>query len=626
MARAEDKAFAQQIRAFLDVTPFPELSGKAAFRHKCLEELQAARKGQALTAGTLDPGQLAQGTADFARFSDPQSLLDAEWRMVIGLAGQVKEAGFPNLAWLLSQRPRQGTPILVAGVRYFFRRAVEEDQKLFQGLSFARLEAMGEAQEKGFACLSAALNQQGRRLEELLGDVKAVVVQTHSAVLDMQAELLRLGSLHQTGGAEVRRLLEEVLRRVRQVGMQQGEVKPQHSLSIRSEDERQAVKQLLARFRKLPADQQQQLPALLYGLGKLQIGTGDFEGAKHSFVAVAMTVNDASAQAEAHYNAYRAALEEKKWDEALTAIQQAVSLDGQRFALFPMQRYQPKRILGAGGFGTAFLCHDCYSEGEVVVKVLHATDLERNMADVFREAKLLHVFIDEAVIGVRYCDYANPVKKDRPYIVMDYFPGGSLENFVHQRGTLSAADLLVVARQVAQGMRAAHQQGVLHRDLKPANVLVRKEGKNWKVKIIDFGLGLRKLTAETTLAGTFEYAPPEQKRELRGVKQGPHSDVFAFGKTCCFALFKTTEPKRRQWSTVPGELAEMLERCTEEDLEQRYADFDPVLQVLKMPHLIDAAELQAQQEEERRRGELARLREEGETKLSRFRLGRDIVC
>ena len=61
---------------------------------------------------------------------------------------------------------------------------------------------------------------------------------------------------------------------------------------------------------------------------------------------------------------------------------------------------------------------------------------------------------------------------------MDYFPGGSLENFIQQRGTLSPEDLLVVARQIAQGMQAAHQQGILHRDLKPDNVLVRKEGKS----------------------------------------------------------------------------------------------------------------------------------------------------
>jgi hypothetical protein len=78
VARAEDRAFAQQVRAFLDATPLPEVAGKLAFRQKCLEELRAARRSKALTGGTPDARQLALRTAVFARFSDPASLLEAE--------------------------------------------------------------------------------------------------------------------------------------------------------------------------------------------------------------------------------------------------------------------------------------------------------------------------------------------------------------------------------------------------------------------------------------------------------------------------------------------------------------------------------------------------------------------
>ena len=147
----------------------------------------------------------------------------------------------------------------------------------------------------------------------------------------------------------------------------------------------------------------------------------------------------------------------------------------------------------------------------------------------------------------------------RPYIVMDYFPGGSLENFIQERGTIPPEDFIGVAVQIAQGMQSAHRQNILHRDLKPDNVLVRKDGADWKVKIIDFGLALRQQTIETSIAarsagssilgdsvaGTIKYAPPEQMGELKGVKPGPYSDVYAFGKLCCYALFKTTEPKER---------------------------------------------------------------------------------
>ncbi len=57
--------------------------------------------------------------------------------MVDGMAHELKEAGYGRLAWLLAQRPQQGDCVLVAGARYFFHRAIEEDPKLFQGLTFS---------------------------------------------------------------------------------------------------------------------------------------------------------------------------------------------------------------------------------------------------------------------------------------------------------------------------------------------------------------------------------------------------------------------------------------------------------------------------------------------------------
>jgi hypothetical protein len=113
VARAEDRAFAQQVRAYLDATPLPVLAGKTAFRQKCLQELRAARKGQTLAAGTLDPRQLAQGTADFARFTDPTRLLDAEWRVVVWVVNGLNRAGYKGLAWLLGQRPDDGTAVFI---------------------------------------------------------------------------------------------------------------------------------------------------------------------------------------------------------------------------------------------------------------------------------------------------------------------------------------------------------------------------------------------------------------------------------------------------------------------------------------------------------------------------------
>lgn len=599
-ATADERAFAEQVRLFLAGVSSNLRHAPEDFRQRCLADLNRARQAGSLSAANAPPKELVQQTARFQRFADPTGMVKGAEQVMAEVADAIAYQ-FPQLAILLRQPTPGGPPLLVAAFAYFLRREIETDAELAHGLFFDGLKQLSASQEQAFSEVSnvlATLGQNFDRVFEQLGRIEAVVVETHDRVLDLQIELQRIGSLQLTNAAEVRQIMEDVLGRVFHLGMQKGEIKPQHSFSIHNEEERRAIKELLARFRQMPASQQQQVPALLNNLGKLQMGSGDFQGAGQSFLAVAQCTRVAAAKAVAHYNAYRAALEEKKWAEALTAIHQASLLDGQRFAPFPIQRYQPKRILGAGGFGTAFLCHDANFAEEVVVKTLHAADMQRSMTDVFREARLLRKLNHPAIIGVHECEFADPLHQARPYLVMDYFAGGSLQSFIEDRGTLSPDDVVAVARQVAEGLLAAHKQDILHRDIKPDNVLVRKQGATWSVKIIDFGLALRKQTIETSVAvrsegstvlgdsvaGTIKYAPPEQMGQIKGVKPGPYSDVYAFGKMCCFALFKTTEPKDRHWKSVPEEvrtpLKEMLDQCREEELEHRLPDFSSVLQVL----------------------------------------------
>jgi WD40 repeat protein len=155
-------------------------------------------------------------------------------------------------------------------------------------------------------------------------------------------------------------------------------------------------------------------------------------------------------------------------------------------------------------------------------------------------------------------------------------------------------DLLAVGRQVAEGLGAAHGKGILHRDVKPANLLVRKDESGWNVKLIDFGLALRRdADSETvrkmaqggtlvgsSIAGTLDYGAPEQMGRLAGVSVGAYSDIYGFGKTCCLALFKTTQPLPRHWQSVPHDLALLLEQCLEEAPKQRPPDFTVVLKRL----------------------------------------------
>ena len=600
-ASGDDKGIREQVQLFLQDKNIGFEGTSADFRKQCLVELKTAKQAGLLTVpNPLAPKDVARQTASFQRYADPKGMMDGAEQVMAQIADELA-ADFPNLAKLLRQRPHGGPPLLVSAFAYFFRREVETNNELAHGLFFDGLRQLSAAQEKSFDEVNKALTSLGDQFEQVfqqLDRIETVVVETQTyavRLLDGQAELQRLGNLHLANAGDLRSLMLEVLNHVSQAGMQKGEVKPHHSFSIRSEDERAAVKQLLARFRQLPDHQQKQVPALLNGLGKLQFGSGDFGGAKQTFVAVAEEVHDAPAQAEAHFNAYRAALEERKWDDALVAIQKAASLDSQRFAPFPMQRYQPIRILGAGGFGTAFLCHDQDRNAVVVVKTLHDATLEQN---VFREAHVLKDLSHPAIIRIRAVAYCDKALKVRPYIVMDYFPGESLESRIQNDGTLKIEDLLLIARQIAHGMRFAHQKNIFHRDLKPDNVLVCKAGDSWKVKIIDFGLALRKQTIETStaarsaghtilgdsVAGTIKYAPPEQMGEMKGVKPGPYSDVYSFGKLCCYALFKTTEPIERHWNTVPEsirlDVREMLDKCRDGELQHRFPSFEPVLKVL----------------------------------------------
>jgi DNA polymerase len=143
---------------------------------------------------------------------------------------------------------------------------------------------------------------------------------------------------------------------------------------------------------------------------------------------------------------------------------------------------------------------------------------------------------------------------------------------------------------VAAGLHAAHGKGVLHRDVKPANLLLRRGDGGPEVRLIDFGLALRRTGRETMLAtsktltgssiaGTLDYAAPEQMGRL-DEPVSPASDVYGFARTCCFALFGTPQPLMRHWRGLPGGLAELLESCLEEQPRQRPQSFADVMAIL----------------------------------------------
>lgn len=589
--RAEDRAFRDQLRAFLTAVAAEVPAHDEAFRRRCLADLRAARRDGVLLSGQLGD-KTAQATASFLKFTDQTAALKVEWDLLARLAEQIHKVGYADLAELVRLRVGDGTSLLALAVRFFFRQETAADPMLFHGLMAEQIDQLSRRQDQAMRELGDALEKQGHRLESLLESIQAVVIQTHGAVLDVQAELQRQS---EQSRQQFDALYQAVLALQARLDLANRELKPRDSLSIRSDNERQAVRQLASRYRSLPAEQRESLPALLNAIGKLEVAAGDFDAAREDFGAVARLVGG-SAGGEAHFNAYLTALEQGRLDDALQQYLQAVKRD-ERFALFSLAKYEPKRILGAGGFGVTFHCRYRNTGGDVAVKSITPDGLERDVATVFQEAGTLDSLHHAAIVRLRECDFADAEKR-RPYLVMEYFDGLTLEAFVRERGELPAAQFLAVFAPVAEALAAAHARGVFHRDVKPANLLVRppqaRGEEAWQVKVIDFGLALKQsVLADVgassrgrsvlggSIAGTIDYAAPEQLGKLPGVRIGPAADVYGFGRTACFALFRTPNPLRAHWKQVPDALADLLEACLHEDPSKRLAGFDAVLARMK---------------------------------------------
>jgi serine/threonine protein kinase len=593
--RTEDRLFRQQLRVFLDTVPLHDKATNEQFRNDCLRELKAARRS-GLLAGNGDTRAIAAGARALLRYTDPQALLGAEWQALAQMAKELQQAGYPHLGDCLSLRSTQGSSLLVLAARYFFRRAVEEDGKLFQGLAFTQLERLQEAQEAALAGLHQALTEHDQRLADLLNDVQVAVKATRHAVLDVRQELRLLREQNTNLARQNDDLYEAVLKQQARLDLLLPQVRPQDSLSVRSEEERTMIRAVVARYRQLPEEQRKVMPALLNAIGQLEMAAGDFQAAGQDFTRVTTLVRDAGAKGAAHVNAYQAALERRDWTAALAELIEAIRLDPKRFAPFPVGKYPPRRILGAGGFGVAFLCRHKELAADVVVKALHGNYLDRSLDNVFTEARVLYNLDHPAIIRLLDCGFTIPAIRSRPFLVMKHFDGQTLEEYVQQHGPLGLADGVTVAQLIAQGLQAAHQQGILHRDVKPANVLVRKDAFGWQAKLIDFGLALRanamagttrdaatrgRSIAGRSLAGTPDYAAPEQLGKLPGVPVSPSSDAYGFAKTCCYVLFQTTQPLPKHWRCIPGVLADLLEHCLEENPQGRPGSFEEIQRQLK---------------------------------------------
>ena len=257
--------------------------------------------------------------------------------------------------------------------------------------------------------------------------------------------------------------------------------------------------------------------------------------------------------------------------------------------------YRLLEKLGEGGMGVVWKAVDTTLDREVAIKVLPdllTTEPER-LARFEREAKLLASLSHPNIAAV----YGLHQGQGRHFLAMELVRGEDLGQRA-RREPFSTPEALEIARQIAEALEAAHEQGIIHRDLKPANVMLTQDGK---VKVLDFGLA-KALEAEPAsgslsmsptitrgtemgvILGTAAYMSPEQ---ARGRPADRRADIWSFGVvlfemlsgrqgfrgdtvTDVLAQVLTSAP---DWDALPGDtpatVRTLLRRCLEKDAGRR---------------------------------------------------------
>ncbi len=252
--------------------------------------------------------------------------------------------------------------------------------------------------------------------------------------------------------------------------------------------------------------------------------------------------------------------------------------------------YRVDRRLGSGGMGTVYRAWDERLRRWVAIKSLHpgvGDESSEPRARLRREARALAGLSHPSVAQIH--DFL--LDDGREHIVMEYVQGRSLAAMLID-GPLPLAEALRLARQVADGLGAAHARGVVHRDLKSENVLVGHDGQ---AKILDFGLAKRfdaepgedSLTGDGVVMGTTRAMSPEQ---AQGQELDHRSDLFALGSLLyemvtgqhpfqAFSPLETMQrvvshhppPIRRLDPTLPPALEHLVQRLLDKDPGRRPA-------------------------------------------------------
>jgi Tol biopolymer transport system component len=262
-----------------------------------------------------------------------------------------------------------------------------------------------------------------------------------------------------------------------------------------------------------------------------------------------------------------------------------VDLSGRRLGI-----YHIEARIGAGGMGDVYRARDTKLARDVAIKVLPQAFIGSadRRARLEREARLLASLNHPHIAQV----YGFEESEEIVALVMELVPGNALDTMIQPRG-IPLTRALVIARQICDGLEAAHEKGIVHRDLKPANIKVTPDGV---VKVLDFGLAKAAVgefvtapdgTNEGVILGTATYMSPEQ---ARGHPVDKRTDIWAFGcvvyemltgrraftgdsLTDTLAHVIEREPDWRALpENTPDVVRRLLERCLRKDVRRRLRD------------------------------------------------------
>jgi predicted Ser/Thr protein kinase len=220
------------------------------------------------------------------------------------------------------------------------------------------------------------------------------------------------------------------------------------------------------------------------------------------------------------------------------------ALFGLRTGAVFASRYEILGFLGRGGMGMVYRARDLDLGETVAIKVLRP-DVARQSVRVERRFRS-EIRLARRVRHRNVCSvYGDGVDGGLLYICMELVEGENLARRIRRSGALPPEEAWDAVRQVADGLRAIHQAGIVHRDLKTGNLMMDAEGV---VRVMDFGIAKHHVpgpeagtvTVSSALVGTPEYMSPEQ---LRGEPVDFRSDLYAFG-VVVYELFTGTLPFR----------------------------------------------------------------------------------